>query len=80
MATQVEEPSLDDELLDRLLAGRGPKTVFESGGLLGELKKALAQRMLYIEGTSIRDATKSRLPAINATGTTGGPCSRPTAR
>lgn len=49
MATQVEKPSLDDELLDRLLAGRNPKTVLESDGLLGELKKALAQRMLNAE-------------------------------
>ncbi|MFZ5534114.1 MAG: IS256 family transposase, partial [Pseudomonadota bacterium] len=49
MATQVEKPSLDDELLDRLLAGRDPKTVLESDGLLGELKKALAQRMLNAE-------------------------------
>lgn len=37
------------ELLDQLLAGRDPKTVLESGGLIGELKKALAERMLNAE-------------------------------
>ena len=37
------------ELLDQLLAGRDPKTVFESGGLIGDLKKALAERMLNAE-------------------------------
>lgn len=37
------------ELLDRLLAGRDPKTVLESGGLIGDLKKALAERMLNAE-------------------------------
>ena len=37
------------ELLDQLLSGRDPKTVLESGGLIGELKKALAERMLNAE-------------------------------
>ena len=37
------------ELLDELLAGQDPKTVLESDGLLGELKKALAERMLNAE-------------------------------
>jgi putative transposase len=37
------------ELLDQLLAGRDPKTVLDSGGLMGELKKALAERMLNAE-------------------------------
>ena len=37
------------ELLDQLLAGRDPKTVLESGGLIGDLKKALADRMLNAE-------------------------------
>ena len=49
MAMRVEKPSIDGEVLDRLLAGRDPKTVFESEGLLGDLKKALAQRMLEAE-------------------------------
>jgi putative transposase len=37
------------ELLDQLLSGRDPKTILESGGLIGELKKALAERMLNAE-------------------------------
>jgi putative transposase len=35
--------------LDQLLAGRDPTTVFESGGLVDELKKRLAERMLHGE-------------------------------
>ncbi len=37
------------ELLDQLLAGRDPKTALESDGLIGELKKAIAERMLNAE-------------------------------
>lgn len=37
------------ELLDELLAGRDPKTILDSGGLIGDLKKALAERMLNAE-------------------------------
>jgi putative transposase len=37
------------ELLDQLLAGRDPKSVLDSGGLIGELKKAIAERMLNAE-------------------------------
>ena len=49
MATRQNTPSIDGELLDRLLAGRDPKTVLASDGLIGDLKKALAQRMLDAE-------------------------------
>jgi len=37
------------EVLDEFLAGREPKTAFEVEGLLGELKKALAERILNAE-------------------------------
>ena len=37
------------EVLDALLAGRDPKSVFASEGLLDELKKALAERILDAE-------------------------------
>lgn len=37
------------ELLDTLLEGRDPKTALDSGGLIGDLKKALAERMLNAE-------------------------------
>lgn len=45
MATN-KEVGISDEMLDQLLAGRDPATVFESGGLVDELKKRLAERML----------------------------------
>ena len=32
-----------------MLAGRDPKSVLDSGGLIGDLKKALAERMLNAE-------------------------------
>lgn len=40
---------LSKELLDELLAGPNPKSVFDSGGLPGDLKRALAERMLNAE-------------------------------
>jgi putative transposase len=40
---------ISKELIDQLLEGRDPKTVLESSGLIGELKKALAERMLNAE-------------------------------
>lgn len=39
----------DSELLDALLAGEDPKTILSSEGLFGDLKKALAERMLNAE-------------------------------
>src|SRR5712692_8649780 len=45
MAANREE-GIADEVLDRLLEGRDPATVFESCGLVDELKKRLAERML----------------------------------
>ncbi len=38
--------TIKKEILDELLEGHDPKTVFESEGLLDELKKALAERIL----------------------------------
>jgi putative transposase len=40
------ENGISDEVVDQLLAGRDPATVFESGGLVDELKKRLAEGML----------------------------------
>lgn len=37
------------ELLDQLLAGRDAKTVLDPSGLMGDLRKALAERMLNAE-------------------------------
>ena len=36
-------------MIDELLAGRDPKTALLSEGLIGELKKALAERILDAE-------------------------------
>src|SRR5258705_4260710 len=48
MAANREE-GIADEVVDRLLEGRDPATVFETGGLVDELKKRLAERMLNAE-------------------------------
>ena len=41
--------ALSAELLDQLLDGQDPSTVLSSDGLIGDLKKALAERMLNAE-------------------------------
>jgi putative transposase len=46
MAAEVR---IRKELLDELLAGHDTKTVFENDGLVDELKKALAERILNAE-------------------------------
>ena len=43
------EGRIKKELVDELLAGRDAKSVFEQDGLLDELKKALAERILNAE-------------------------------
>jgi putative transposase len=48
MAANREE-EITDEVLDQLLEGRAPATVSEIGGLVDELKKRLAERMLNPE-------------------------------
>src|SRR5215469_9698128 len=48
MAANKDE-GIADEVVDQLLAGRDPATVFKSGGLIDELKKRLAERMLNAE-------------------------------
>jgi len=45
----AREARFKKELLDELLAGQDAKTVFEQDGLLDELKKALAERILNTE-------------------------------
>lgn len=44
-----KKPLLPDELVDQLMAGRDPSTVFDKDGLLDELKRAIAQRALNAE-------------------------------
>src|SRR5215469_2687939 len=48
MAANKDE-GIADEVVDQLMAGRDPATVFKSGGLSHELKKRLAERMLNAE-------------------------------
>ena len=44
-----KQPVIPDQLLDQLLAGTDAKMAFEKDGLLDELKKALAERVLNAE-------------------------------
>src|SRR5215471_5142561 len=44
-----KDPRIPDTVLDQLLAGADPKTVFDPNGLLDDLKKALAERVLNAE-------------------------------
>ncbi len=41
--------AIKNEIIDELLKDKDPKTIFTSEGLLGELKKALAERVLNAE-------------------------------
>jgi hypothetical protein len=52
-----KEPAIPDAILDQLLAGADAKTAFDPGGLLDGLKKALAERALNAERTTILKAT-----------------------
>ncbi len=47
--TKKKTAAFSAEMLDELLDGQDPATVLSSEGLLGELKKALAERMLNAE-------------------------------
>ena len=44
-----KEPRIPDAILDQLLGGADPKTAFDPNGLLDDLKKALAERVLNAE-------------------------------
>src|ERR1044072_2562573 len=44
-----KEPRIPDAVLDQLLAGADAKTAFDPDGLLADLKKALAERVLNAE-------------------------------
>ena len=48
MATR-KQSKINNELLDELLAGQDPAKVLSSDGLMGDLKKALAERVLQAE-------------------------------
>jgi putative transposase len=44
-----KEPRIPDAVLDQLLAGADPKTAFDPNGVIDDLKKALAERVLNAE-------------------------------
>jgi putative transposase len=44
-----KEPVIPDAILDQLLGGADAKTAFDGGGLIDQLKKALAERALNAE-------------------------------
>lgn len=41
-----KEPIIPDAIVDQLLAGADPKTIFNPNGLVDDLKKAFAERVL----------------------------------
>lgn len=44
-----KEPRIPDAVLDQLLAGADHKTAFDANGLIDDLRKALAERVLNAE-------------------------------
>jgi len=44
-----KEPIIPDAIVDQLLAGADPKTIFDPNGLIDDLKKAFAERVLNVE-------------------------------
>jgi transposase-like protein len=52
--------TIDPALLDELLAGRDPQTVLSSKGLLGDLQKALTERILNTEMDVHLDSTEEQ--------------------
>ena len=59
--------AIKKDTLDGLLAGRDPQAVFAKDGLFDELKKALAERVLNAEMTTIWTARRRRGSATAAT-------------
>ncbi|MEZ5838395.1 MAG: transposase, partial [Geminicoccaceae bacterium] len=44
-----KKPTQREQLIDQLLVGQDPSTLFDKGGLLDELKRQLAERALNAE-------------------------------
>jgi putative transposase len=44
-----KEPVLPDDVVDQLMSGRDPSTVFDKNGLLDALRRAIAERALNVE-------------------------------
>jgi len=60
MTRKRKEPSIADELLDELLSGTDALQAFESGDLVQDLKKALAERILNAEMDHHLDADEEQ--------------------
>jgi len=61
--------AIKSEILDELLKDKDPKTIFSSEGLLGELKKALAERVLNAEmDHHLADSTQEEVSEGEAPG------------
>src|ERR1039457_6048343 len=61
--------AIKNEILDELLKDKDPKTIFSSEGLLGELKKALAERILNAEmDHHLADSTQEEVSAAEKSG------------
>jgi hypothetical protein len=58
----AREARIPDAVLDELLAGACPKTVFDPSGLLDALKKAPAERALNAEADSALPMTTAERP------------------
>ena len=63
------QKQIDPALLDELLAGQDPQTVLSSKGLLGDLKKALAERILNAELDHHLDSTEEHEAGNHRNGT-----------
>lgn len=61
--------TIKNELLDELLEGRDPKSLFEKDGLLDDLKKALAERMLNAEMDQHLDQEAEQVAGNHRNGT-----------
>jgi putative transposase len=61
--------AIKNEILDELLKDKDPKTIFSSEGLLGELKKALAERVLNAEmDHHLADSTQEEVSEAEKSG------------
>ena len=61
--------AIKKELLNELLKDRDPKTMFSSEGLLGDLKKALAERVLNAEmDHHLADSTQNEVSEAEKSG------------
>jgi putative transposase len=66
-----KEQKIDPRLLDELLKGQDAETVFQQRGLLGDLKKALAERMLDAEMDAHLDSAEEKAAGNHRNGHSG---------